>query len=430
MAQARHIGKIVITHHPHQVREAVIQPDATYLITGGLGGLGLQTAGWLIDAGAQHLVLVGRSHASQAARDKLQAWQQSGVQIEVAQADVASIEQLGAVITAIEQEMPPLRGVIHAAGVLDDGLLINQDWSRFESVFAPKIQGAWNLHVLTQNTRLDFFTLFSAGAALLGSSGQASYAAANAFLDGLAHYRRAQGLPALSINWGAWAEVGMAAAMDEPYRQRLSAQGVSFIQPLQGMAILEQLIAQDAPQTAVLPMNWTKMAAQGATGKIPAFLSDVMHSAPSQAPRPGKPDTEPKLLRQLEMAAPGEKHDLLITAVRDQVVKVLGLNPAKPPELRQGLTEIGMDSLMAVELSNRLKALLGQPLPATLAFEYPSIYALVDYLETQVLISMVEPEAAQPPVDPTEAAIIAELEALSDSEIEATLLDELKKAGY
>jgi myxalamid-type polyketide synthase MxaB len=196
------------------------------------------------------------------------------------------------------------------------------------------------------------------------------------------------------------------------------------------LVILEQLIAQNAAQTAVLPINWTKMAAQFSAGKIPGFLSNVMQASPSQAAGTAKSDSEPKLLRQLETAAPGEKHELLITAVRDQVVKVLGLNPAKPPELRQGLTEIGMDSLMAVELSNRLKALLGQPLPATLAFEYPSIYALVDYLETQVLVSMIEPEAAQPTIDPTEAAIIAELEALSDNEIEATLLDELKKAGY
>lgn len=430
MAQAKHIGKIVITHNPHQVNEAVIQPDATYLITGGLGGLGLQVAGWMVETGALHLVLVGRSGISQTASDRIQAWQQSGVQVDVVQADVASIEQIESVIAAINQEMPPLRGVIHAAGVLDDGLLINQDWPRFESVFAPKIRGAWNLHLLTQNMRLDFFTLFSAGAALLGSSGQANYAAANAFLDGLAHYRRSQGLPALSINWGAWAEVGMAAEMDETYRQNLSAQGINFIQPAQGLAILEQLIAQDTAQTAVLPINWTKMAAQFSAGKIPDFLSNVMELAPAQTVGTAKSGSEPKLLWQLEMAPPDEKHELLVTAVRDQVVKVLGLNPAKPPELRQGLTEIGMDSLMAVELSNRLKALLGQPLPATLAFEYPSIYTLVDYLENQVLVSVVEPEQAQPAADPTEAGIMAELEALSDNEIEATLLDELKKAGY
>lgn len=428
MAQAKHIGKIVITHNPHQVNEFIIRPDSTYLITGGLGGLGLETAAWMVERGARHLVLVGRSAPSSAALDRIQAWQESGTQVEVAQADVASIEQIEAVITAIHQEMPPLRGVIHAAGVLDDGLLINQQWSRFETVYAPKIQGTWNLHLLTQNLPLDCFVLFSAGAALLGSSGQANYAAANAFMDGLAHYRRARGLPALSVNWGAWAEVGMAAAMDEPYRQRLSDQGISFIQPAQGLALLEQLIARDTAQTAVLPVNWAKMAAQFSAGKIPGFLSSLMQ--PAQSPEPSKSDSELNLMRQLEMAAPGEKHDLLVAAVRDQVVKVLGLNPAKPPELRQGLTEIGMDSLMAVELSNRLKALLGQPLPTTLAFEYPSIYALVAYLETQVLVSAPEPEAETPVVDPTEAAILAELEALSDNEIEASLLDELKKAGY
>src|SRR5690606_38359562 len=124
-------------------------------------------------------------------------------------------------------------------------------------------------------------------------------------------------------------------------------------QPAQGLALLEQLIARDTAQTAVLPVNWAKMAAQFSAGKIPGFLSSLMQ--PAQSPEPAKSDSEPNLMRQLEMAAPGEKHDLLVAAVRDQVVKVLGLNPAKPPELRQGLTEIGMDSLMAVELSNRLK---------------------------------------------------------------------------
>jgi NAD(P)-dependent dehydrogenase (short-subunit alcohol dehydrogenase family) len=189
-----------------------IREDATYLIAGGLGGLGLVVARWLVARGARHLVLSGRSHPSAAAADTIADLEREGTTILVTQSDIASTEQTASLLSRAELAMPPLRGVIHAAGTFDDGVLLQQNWTRFAKVLSPKVEGAWNLHALTQHIDLDFFVLFSSASALLGPPGQANYAAANAFLDALGHQRRAQGLTALTINWGPWAEVGLAAA--------------------------------------------------------------------------------------------------------------------------------------------------------------------------------------------------------------------------
>lgn len=430
MAQAKHMGKVVITHDLHKKTRSVIRDDATYLITGGLGGLGLQAANWMVEQGARHIVLVGRSAASDDAQERIAKWASEGAQVIAAQADVNYSEQIADILGNIRETMPPLRGIIHAAGIVNDGLLVNQNDAQFKQVLAPKVQGAWHLHSLTQDIPLDFFVMFSAGAALLGSSGQGNYAAANAFLDGLAHYRRAQGLTALSINWGAWADVGMAAALGEQQQQRLSSQGIGTIVPSQGVKVLQQLIEQDSIQTAVLPINWAKLGQQFASGIVPPFLSEVAQVGTTPSTATSKEAAEPTLLKQLEASVASERRELLVGAIREQVERVLGLSPAHSIGLRQGLTEMGMDSLMAVELSNRLKGLLGQPLPATLAFEHPTINALADYIEQHVLSSSMKPEVSTPTKPDAEEAILSELEALSDDEIESSVLDELKKAGY
>ncbi len=196
MQQAKHIGKIAIAYHSPSVRS-----DGTYLITGGLGDLGLLVAKLLAAKGAKHLVLVGRNQPTSVVIEHLKA-QFADINVLVAQVDIASNAQLAQVLTDIES-LPPLRGVFHAAGILDDGILQQQTWERFEKVLAPKVQGAWNLHVLTRNYPLDFFIMFSSVASLFGSAGQANYAAANSFLDALAHTRKQKGQVALSINWGA-----------------------------------------------------------------------------------------------------------------------------------------------------------------------------------------------------------------------------------
>ena len=188
MQQAKHMGKIVVSGQSEPVVTTpplTFRGDSTYLITGGMGGLGLLMARWMVEKGARYLVLVGRSGASSGLSSQMKELEQAGAKVVVAQADVSSVEQVAGVLTEIEQSLPPLRGIVHAAGLLDDGVLMQLSWERIARVMAPKVEGAWNLHTLTQNMPIDFFVLFSSAASLLASPGQANHAAANAFLDAL-----------------------------------------------------------------------------------------------------------------------------------------------------------------------------------------------------------------------------------------------------
>ncbi|MEK7324228.1 MAG: SDR family NAD(P)-dependent oxidoreductase, partial [Chloroflexota bacterium] len=266
MAQAKQIGKIVIT----QNQPVAIRADASYLITGGLGGLGLRVARWLADRGARNLVLVGRRQPGEAASRAVSELQEMGVHVRIVQADVSKADQVQKLLASIE---PTLKGIVHAAGTLDDGILQQQNWQKFTNATAPKIDGAWNLHTLTQHLPLDFFVLFSSASSLLGSPGQGNYAAGNAFMDALAHYRKAQGLPALSINWGAWSEVGMAASLESQDQRRWAAQGMGAMTPEQGLAVFGQLLdAAEAAQIGVLPINWSTLSQRGNQSPL---LSDL-----------------------------------------------------------------------------------------------------------------------------------------------------------
>ncbi|MEL6937151.1 MAG: SDR family NAD(P)-dependent oxidoreductase, partial [Cyanobacteria bacterium J06607_17] len=236
MAQARHVGKVVLTLPPVSPQTPTIRPNGAYLITGGLGALGLCLAQGLADQGAQHLVLIGRRSPSASAQSTIHQLEQTGVTVTVLQADVAHQADLRRVLRTLAEANPDvlLKGVFHLAGILDDGLLANQSWEQLATVMNPKLMGAWNLHAETQHLDLDYFVCFSSIASLMGSLGQSNYAAANAFLDGLAHHRRSLGLPALSINWGPWDEVGMAAQLDSSSRHRFAAQGLTPIPPQAG----------------------------------------------------------------------------------------------------------------------------------------------------------------------------------------------------
>ena len=263
MTQGKHTGKIVVEMDGHEiqagaapVKACAIRSDAAYLITGGLGGLGLSVAQWLVAQGARHLVLVGRRGPTPEVQPALDSLRETGARIEVSSADVSRPEDLASVLGHVRGTMPPWKGVVHCAGVLSDGVVQRLDWPRFETVFAPKLQGAWNLHVQLLGTPLDFFVLFSSVASVFGSPAQGNYAAANAFLDSLAHYRAARGLPALAINWGPWAEVGMAA---QPNRGgRLAELGTESIPPNDGVRVLGDLLGERSPQVAVVPINWKR----------------------------------------------------------------------------------------------------------------------------------------------------------------------------
>jgi len=388
MAHAKHIGKIVVVFD--RVGTGVpVREDGTYLITGGLGGIGLVVARWLVDQGARHLVLMGRREPGPEAQAVIADLERAGARVEVFQGDVGEADDVARLMARIRETMPPLRGVMHAAGVIDDGMLVHQTWPRFEKVARPKIAGAWNLHMATRAVPLDFFVLFSTGSAVLGSAGQGNYSAANAFLDAVAHQRSVEGQPALSINWGGWAGVGMVTTLSDHDRQRWEEMGVGLIEPNEGVQIIERLLRDGATQVAALPFEWERYFMQPGVADRPilqALREQKKAVSARAAGRTGSGDEAgSNFLETLEAADPSRRYQILLDHVRSRVLKVLGLNPSTTVDPLQPLTEVGMDSLVAVELSNHLQGSLGRKLPPTLAFEYPTIRALTDYLAKEVL---------------------------------------------
>jgi thioester reductase-like protein len=349
-----------------------LRSDGTYLITGGLGALGLTVAKWMVDHGARQLVLTGRSVASSQAQQMLKQLEQVGAKILVVQADVAQEEDVSNMLTAVSAVLPPLCGIIHAAGILDDGILLQQDWERFKQVMNPKVKGAWNLHTLTQNLPLDFFVLFSSAASMLGSPGQGNYAAANAFLDGLAYYRRSCGLPGLSINWGPWGAVGMAASLDHRQQAQFAAQGISTIAPEQGLHILSQVLQQPLAQLGVLPFEWSVFGQQFSSGKPFSLLSDVLSQPGSSSEGETTSAHRQVLLQQLKQAPISDRQLLLTNYLQGKVAKILGLSKA-PLNPDQSLHELGLDSLMSVELTSLMRTELQVELPIRALIEDPSI---------------------------------------------------------
>ncbi|WP_414587921.1 SDR family NAD(P)-dependent oxidoreductase [Scytonema sp. PCC 10023] len=368
MAQAKHIGKIVVSL---QDPDVVVAPAAqekvtfhnhgTYLITGGLGGFSLAVAQWLVKNGAKHLVLMGRSGAaSAAASEAVKTLESAGANVIVAKADVSNATQVANVLTEIEQSMPPLRGIIHAAMVLDDAVMLQLSGERFVKVMAPKVMGAWNLHTQTLNTPLDFFVNFSSFSSSVGNPGQGNYAAANAFLDALAHHRSTRGLPALTINWGVIADVGFVARQGE-VGEHLQRVGAKSLPSLQALSMLEEFFRVEAVQTMVAPMNWQRWCQVHAAGASPRFSYLVGEEAVCE--EAGDRNSERETLGNALMAArPTEHQQLVESRLLEQVARVLGTSAAKLDSSKP-LTNLGLDSLMAVELSNRLEKALDVSVP-------------------------------------------------------------------
>ena len=293
-----------------------LREDGTYLVTGGLGGLGLKVARWLVDRGARHLVLLGRSGASEEARRSSKTWKGPACRSSPAGATWAIGEQVAALLAEIRRGLPPLRGIFHLAGVLDDGVLREQTRERFDRVMAAKVLGAWNLHELTRDDPLDLFVLFSSAAALLGSPGQGNYAAANAFLDALAHHRRWEKLPALSVNWGSWAEVGMAARLERAEGGDCRPRGVGWIEPTRGLRVLEHLLSEDRIQAGVLPIDWPKFFERIPAGQRAGLADGDRPRGPRRGIRRSGP---PQLLEELQAVTPAERLELAVTTCKSRL---------------------------------------------------------------------------------------------------------------
>ena len=394
MRSARHIGKIVLTMPP--LAKGRLREDRTYLVTGGLGGIGCAVAGLLADRGAGAIVLNGRRAPDAAAQETIRGLEKRGVTVRVELADMTDAAAVAAMLARMDADLPPLAGVIHSVGVLSDGSLSNQSWERFEQVLWPKVLGAWHLHRATEDRDLDLFVLFSSAVGILGSAGQANHAAANAFLDQLAAHRRARGLPGQAIAWGAWSGVGEAEEQRDRIADHLAARGVRWLTPQQGLKAFDQLVSQDPTSGAVMGVDWAAYAES--FGAHPSLLEDLQSGAEGDVER--APEVLPDdLLSRLRNAPAAERTELLVGFVRGELKAVLRL-PSPPPATAR-FFDLGMDSLMAVELRNRLnRALAGAYVASnTIMFDYPDIAGLVEFL-TGELAGIGEGDTPEPRAEP------------------------------
>ncbi|MFW5415663.1 SDR family NAD(P)-dependent oxidoreductase [Nocardiopsis sp. CNT-189] len=351
-------------------------PEGTVLITGGTGALGGLVARHLAGRGAGHLLLAGRRGMEAPGAAELAAeLEELGTRVTIAACDAADRDALADLLADIPAEHP-LTSVVHAAGVLDDGTVDSLTPERLDTVLRPKADAAWNLHELTRDTALSSFVLFSSAAGVFGTAGQANYAAANAFLDGLSEHRRGLGLPAASLAWGLWEQTSeMTGGLDRTNLTRLRREGTLAISSREGLELFDTALLLD---DAVLVPTRLDTAALGAApdpGAVPALLRGLIRAPLRRAAEPGA-DEAPKLKQRLAGLPEAERGRVLLQLVRTHVATVLGHSGAASVEPDRGLLDMGFDSLTAVELRNRLQAVTDLRLPATIVFDHPTAEAL------------------------------------------------------
>ncbi len=372
MQQARHVGKIVLQMpNPIQPRS-----DRTYLVTGGLGALGLHTAAYLAQLGAGTIVLTSRRPPDPVALHLIEEMaDRYHCRVHAFPADVGEEAEVTELLKRIRAELPPLGGVAHLAGVIDDALLPQQSVAGFRTALAPKALGAWHLHRLTKGDDLEFFVVYSSGTSVLGAPGQANYATANAVLDGLVAYRRAQGLPATGVNWGPWAHGGMASS--DAARTNLTARGLIPFDPGAALNALGEVAAHGIGQVIAIKANWQRAAKLLGTAR-PPILEHVLPSLGSVTPGDGA------LLKRLYDTPEAQRGAFVTEHLQRELQQILGL--AQPPGAGSRFLELGMDSLMAVELRNRLLSQFGSAftINATAVFDYPTLESLAEYLAAQM----------------------------------------------
>jgi acyl transferase domain-containing protein/NADPH:quinone reductase-like Zn-dependent oxidoreductase/SAM-dependent methyltransferase/acyl carrier protein len=421
MAQGKHTGKVIVSFpEPFVARRGEplvpafeVKPDGTYLITGAFGGFGKVMAEWLADCGAKHLVLTSRNGAATPAAEafvtKLRA---RGVDVQVFKADAGSHENVKSLLGDILSLGHPLRGVFHLAMVIDDAPMASLTRDRMMKVIAPKAHGAWLLHEGTLGMELDCFVMFSSLASVFGNSAQANYAAANAFLDALAHHRHFLGLPALSINWGALGGEGYVAR-NERVAEYLALHGTTPLSPVEVVTLVESFLNAGATQALAMRVDWSKWR-QSYRGGQESPLLERIYAAGVDAPETSGAKSDWRL--KIESAAPADRTEVIGQAVRDVVGSVLRV---KPEGLRfdQPLTDLGLDSLMAVEIENSIESSIGVALPPASLMKARTI--------GQIATLIAEHMGASKGASPTPTVIVAEPAAAEDVDLDAISDDDL-----
>ena len=383
MSRARHVGRIALSHRG-ALREKVLKGenplrrDGAYVITGGMGGLGMEIAARMAAHPVGTIVLAGRRPPSGDAPARIEAMKAAGAEVVVVECDISVREDCDRLFERIGELPHPLCGIIHAAGVLEDRTIAQQSWDRFAAALAPKVQGSWNLHRASQDRLLDFFVLFSSVSSTIGNRGQGNYASGNAFMNALAHYRRDLGLCANSICWGPWAEAGMAASGNQP-GLRMAEKGIFGIRLQEGISALFSIIQKDLAVPTVLDMNWNLFL-----GSVPESLADTYFEefkarrtgAHAPSTKGGKEEAAgigATPLQRIREAGPQERLPLVLGAVRKMVARVMGYEDAALVPTDVSLTRMGLDSLMAMDFRNQLEKGLSLALPFTFLADQPSL---------------------------------------------------------
>jgi NADPH:quinone reductase-like Zn-dependent oxidoreductase/acyl carrier protein len=384
MQQARQIGKVVVTYEQpiapprqEQLGTASMQlpSNASYLVTGGLGGFGLKTAQWLVDKGARELILLSRSGpASEEAQAAVADFEAQGVNVLAAACDITDRDALAQVFERAKRELSPLRGIVHAATVIDDGLIRNLDAERIHNVLSPKIDGAKHLEALTANDTLDFFVLYSSATTLFGNPGQANYVAANHWLEAFAARRRAQGLPATCVRWGAIEDVGFLARNTRTRDALQERLGGSALRSDDALKVLEQMLLTPGPSLGVLELEWGALARFLPTSDTPRF-DEIARASDDD----GSLDHDDDISALLADLSPEELHSTITELLRAELASILLIDEEKI-DVNRSVYDMGFDSLMGVELMTAIENRLGVQVPVMVLSEASTLDKLAGVL--------------------------------------------------
>ncbi|NEQ65234.1 MAG: SDR family NAD(P)-dependent oxidoreductase, partial [Symploca sp. SIO2D2] len=415
---ARLKRKLLAESQPVSLRE-----HGSYLITGGTGALGLSVAQWLVENGCRYLVLSSRTQPSEQAKMLINSLQQQDIQVVVAQADVSVQKDMERVLEQVKEAMPPLKGVIHAAGVIGFQPLHKLEFSELEAILRPKVLGGWLLHQLTEKLELDFFINFSSIASVWGSKEQAHYAAANHFLDGLTYYRQSLGLPSCSINWGPWLGGGMAT---KEARNWLNKMGVKPLKAEKAIAAFGKVLVSNGVQTVVADINWDLFKQIYEVGRKRLFLEEIwVQSKGRNETLVSEPGSE--IVRQLHKTKNSERNSLLINYLQTEVGKLLGFSKSKLPDPELGFFSMGMDSLMAVELRNLLSSSLGSSISTATLFETSNIQDLAEYLIKEMFAEEQDQGVALKDFQNTQNIASPDIELKFEGEVDNAIAAELQE---
>ena len=422
MAAARHIGKIVLaTTGPKVASEPEIVKTGSYIVTGGMTGLGLEVTASLAARGAGRIVVAGRRGPAPQAAERIEQLRQGGTEIIVIEGDISDPSVVARVVAIADDN---LRGIVHCAGAVKDAPIHKQNWETFSHALSAKANGAWLLHEKTRLMPLDFFVMFSSWASIAGSPDAANYSAANAFLDALAHYRHSIGLAATSINWGPWAQVGMAASRPKEY---FAGRGLKPMRPEMAIEALSAALAYPGlAQVAIADIDWPRLAA---FVKLRQRVPAIYRRSSEYAAAASSEDHSTQFFSELPVNGsqiPGgsalESPQDLDKQVRELLLSILELPANTEIDANQPFQQLGLDSILAVELAGSISRMLGRRMPSELLFDRPTFASLIDFLEESMIEGTADGFVTRTlEVQTSQHSVLDRLEDMTDDEVERLL---------